>query len=125
MNVAKVLTVASLATVAAFTSAGAFAQTLSQEGSFLPEPLVATKTRAQVQAELVDFKKGANPWSNSYDQLKNARSERSRDEVRAEAVRAREQIKAFTGEDSGSAFLRVSQNGDAATRMAGSAPRAE
>ena len=123
MKVSKLL-LATVASAAALASAGAYADTA--EGSYLPEPLVAAKSRAAVQAELGAFKQArVNPWSTSYDQLKHARSERSRDEVRAEVLRSRQQIDAFTGEDSGSAYLARTNAQQDVTRFAGTPARAE
>lgn len=69
-------------------------------------PFVSTATRAQVQAELAQFKQsGANPWSNRYNPLAQFTSQRTRAQVQAEYVDARDRVAAFTGEDSGSAYL--------------------
>ena len=46
-----------------------------------------------------------NPWSTSYNPLKSFRSQLTRAEVQAEYLRSREAVAAFTGEDSGSAYL--------------------
>ena len=69
-------------------------------------PFVSTATRAQVQAELKNFKQsGVNPWSNRYNPLAQFNSQRTRAAVTAEHTNARDQVAAFTGEDSGSAYL--------------------
>lgn len=76
-----------------------------------PVPFQSTATRAQVQAELAAFKKsGVNPWSNSYSQVRNFKSSKSRAEVVAEYIASRDRVAAMTREDSGSAYL--ARNGE-------------
>ncbi len=71
------------------------------------------RSRAEVQAELAQYRQaGVNPWAKSYDPLKSFASTKSREQVAAEYVGAREQVAAFTREDSGSAYL--ARNGAAA-----------
>lgn len=71
-----------------------------------PTPFVSSKSRAQVQAELVTFKQsGVNPWSMAYDPLKAFRSNRTRSQVTAEYLAERHEVTAFTSEDSGSMHL--------------------
>lgn len=96
-----------LAVIACVTALAFFAAHAdTAEGAWQPEPLVAAKSRAAVQAELIEFRKArVDPWSTRFDLFKHARSERTRDEVRAEAHNSRGHIRAFTGEDSGSADL--------------------
>src|SRR4051812_22701191 len=67
---------------------------------------VSTKARAEVQAELAQYKQeGVNPWSTSYNPLKGFKSAASRDQVTAEYIAARNEVAAFNGEDSGAAYL--------------------
>ncbi len=116
MKTTKLLLVASLAAA----SFGVMAQ--SQEGSPLPQNFQATATRAQVQSELAAYKKaGVNPWSNSYNQLRQFNSARNRADVRAEYLASRDQVAALTGEDSGSAYLAHTavRRVDADTNLAG------
>ena len=69
-------------------------------------PFTSTATRAEVLAELQGFKQsGVNPWSNRYNPLAQFSSQRTRAAVTAEYTHARDQVAAFTGEDSGSAYL--------------------
>jgi hypothetical protein len=66
----------------------------------------STATRAEVQAELKGFKQsGVNPWSNQYNPLAQLTSQRTRAAVSSEFTNARDQVAAFNGEDSGSAYL--------------------
>jgi hypothetical protein len=63
-------------------------------------------SRAQVQAELVQYKQaGVNPWSTQYNPLKTFRSEKTRAQVEAEFLADRQAVQALTSEDSGSAYL--------------------
>jgi hypothetical protein len=106
--------IASAVLLAAF-AAGAFADELP---SVPTEPVVSTKSRAEVQAELLAYKKaGVNPWSTSYNQLANFKSSTSRQEVVAEYLAWRDEVAALNGEDSGSAYL--SQTFAQRTRNAG------
>jgi Domain of unknown function (DUF4148) len=71
---------------------------------------VSTKSRTQVQAELVDFnRQGVNPWSTSYNPLASFKSTKTRDQVTAEYVADRDQVAAMSGEDGGS--LAMAQGG--------------
>ena len=81
------------------------------------EPFVSVKTRAQVQTELAEYQKpGINPWSTSYNPLKYFRSTKTRTEVTAEYLASRDEVHAFTSEDSGSEWLRVAAQPASATR---------
>jgi hypothetical protein len=70
------------------------------------DSFVSTKSRAEVRAELFDYKKaGVDPWSTWYDQLAGFKSSTSRQEVVAEYLAARDEVAAVNSEDSGSAYL--------------------
>jgi hypothetical protein len=87
----------------ATVSAGVLADELP---SVPTEPVVSTKSRAEVQAELTAYKQsGVNPWSTWYDQLSGFKSTATRAEVVAEYIAARDEVAAINGEDSGSAYL--------------------
>lgn len=95
-----------IAAVAAFSFAAAgsaFADDITLDNTTHQ----SLKTRAEVQAELAQFKKGANPWSTSYNVFAANKSERSREAVRAETRAANKtgELTAMTGEDSGSQYL--------------------
>ena len=71
-----------------------------------PHPFVSTATRAQVLQELHQFKQaGSNPWADDYDLIAQRPSTLARTEVTAGFLGARNEVAAFTGEDSGSGFL--------------------
>jgi hypothetical protein len=91
-----------VAAFAAFASAAARADDITIDNT----PFQSTRTRAEVQAELAQFKQaGVNPWSISYNQLAGFHSTRTRAEVQAEYVADRDQVAVMNGEDSGSAYL--------------------
>lgn len=111
--------------VAAFATGSAFAETPLAGGQ---DNFVPSKTRAQVQAELLSYKQaGVNPWSISFDQLKGLRSTASRQDVTAAYVASRDEVAAITGEDSGSAYFAQagSQSGLRSTTLAGQPARAQ
>ena len=83
-------------------------------------PFNSVKTRAEVQAELAQFKQsGVNPWSISYNQLAKFQSTRSRADVQAEYLAERNLVAAMTAEDSGSAYLAHAPVRNLATNLAG------
>ena len=86
----------------------AFAQTTpyGQEGGQV-DAFVPAKTRAQVQDELVQFRAEypVSPWSFRYDPLAKFKSNATRADVTAAYIADRDAVAAFTGEDSGSAYL--------------------
>lgn len=95
----------SIAAAAAGTFAGAaFAE--SPLAGVETKPFVSSKSRAEVVAELQDFKRsGVNPWSMSYNPLRTFQSTTTREAVAADYLKSRDQVAAFNGEDSGSAYL--------------------
>lgn len=93
--------IASLVAIAAAAASPAFADDITIDTT----PFASSRTRADVQAELVRFKQGVNPWSQTYNQLGGFQGARTRAEVTAEFLNAREAVEAYTSEDSGSAYL--------------------
>ena len=92
--------------LAAFAVAGsAFAQSSQEIGQ--PDAFTPTKTRAQVQAELAQFKQDnkVSPWSFNYNQLSGFQSTASRADVRADYIANREEVAARNAEDSGASYL--------------------
>jgi hypothetical protein len=105
MNSKSILAIAAFAALASVgaqagevdLSAGPSGQVVTQQGA---------RTRADVQAELVQYQKaGVNPWATRYNQLTGFHSVKTRDEVRAEYLAERNEVAAMTSEDSGSAYL--------------------
>ena len=101
MHAKKTLTVLVLA--AGFAGA-AFAETPDPAGQFAATSGGAQRT--EVKAELVQYQKaGVNPWATSYNQLSQFHSVANRQDVTAEYLASRDEVKALTSEDSGSAYL--------------------
>lgn len=95
-NIASVLVLA----------ASAFATQAFAETPGIDAPFTGSKTRAEVQAELNAYKAtGVNPWANQYNPLRYLQSTQSRAQVVGEYLASRDQVTAFTAEDSGSAYL--------------------
>ncbi len=102
-NIALILEIAvgaaAIAAAAAITSGNAFADDITVENS----PFVSTKTRAEVQAELM--RKGSiTEWTMQFNDSR-FNSSYSSAQARAEFLAAREEVHALNGEDSGSAYL--------------------
>jgi hypothetical protein len=116
MNRTSALVLAAAALAATASHAGDISGDISADAT----PFVGTRSRAEVQAELVQFKQsGPNVWATSYNQLAQFQPQRSRGEVKAEFLAARGQVEALGGEDSGSRFLVRSRAARAdATRVA-------
>ena len=93
--------IASLLAVAAAGTNVAFADDITVE----THPFVSTLTREQVQADLQQYRAaGVNPWSTSYNPVAHFQGARTRAEVTAEYLRARDEVAAMNGEDSGSSW---------------------
>jgi hypothetical protein len=100
MNRKALIALAAFAALAGTTAARADDITIDNT------PFQSVRTRADVQAELAAYKKnGVNTYSISYNQLSKFKSDRTRDEVRAEYLADRDEVAALTSEDSGSAYL--------------------
>lgn len=85
-----------------FATAGVQADDITPE----PPQFISTLTRAEVIADLQQFRRsGTNPWADAYNPIPAFQGSRSRAEVRAEYIAARNAVAAFNGEDSGSAYL--------------------
>jgi hypothetical protein len=83
-------------------------------------PFVSSKTRAEVQADLTQFKNaGTSPWSTQYNPLRSFKSDTSRAEVTAQYVASRNQVAALNSEDSGSAYLAQARVRNTGTTLAG------
>lgn len=82
-------------------------------------PFTASRSRAEVLAELQQFRQsGADPWSQSYDQVAQMRGERTRAEARRDFIAARAAMAAMHCEDSGSTYLVRYRADEAAPRFA-------
>ena len=122
----KSIVVVALA-LAAAGSAYADDPTIDAYASF-----VSTKTRAEVQADFAQSKRdGSNRvFSDSYNPLTMTRPAKTRNQVLKELEAAQEsgQLRAFSGEDNGSAYLpaRATKRASNTSRMlAGTPPSAQ
>jgi len=98
----------------AFLILAAIGNAAADDISVDPTPFVSTKSRAEVREELDRFKQaGINPWSMTYNPLRNLQSGKTRAEVTAEYLAARNEVMAITSEDSGSAYLMQMASGSA------------
>ena len=86
---------------AAAVAGNAFADDITLAPEFVPQA-----TRAQVQADLAQYKQaGVNYWSTQYNPLKTFKSTTTREQVTAEYLASRNEVAALTAEDSGSFYL--------------------
>lgn len=120
MKTSSILLAAALATV------GFAAQADEADGSQFANQFNGSRSRAEVQAELAQYKQtGVNPWSIQYNPLKSFNSAKTRAQVQAEYLASRDAVAAFTSEDSGSAYLAARQPVRAATQLAGQPANAQ
>ena len=92
--------------LAALSGAASADTGLAGDISVETQPFVSTRTKAEVRAELLAYKKaGVNPWSMWYNPLARFKSDKTPGEVRAEYIANRPAVSALTGEDSGSMYL--------------------
>lgn len=107
-------------TVIALVLAAAAGTSFADDITIEATPFISSATRAEVQAELKSFKQsGVNPSSNRYNPLTHFTGQRTRAEVTAEYIDARDEVAAFAGEDSGSVELTVRASDSVATSVAG------
>ena len=79
---------------------------LADDPTVVDDHFQSTKTRAEVNAELKAFQAaGVNPWATSYQPLKSFHGTATRAAVQGEYLAARNEVRALTGEDSGSVYL--------------------
>ena len=96
-----------LAAILSTVGFAAQAETPDPSGQYAP----AVTQQQAVQAERAPSRhvaapgNSANPWSTRFNQLDGFRSERSRADVTADYIASRDRVAAFTGEDSGAAYL--------------------
>jgi len=108
----------------ALTGIAAHAESPDPSGQYAVSAAASTQTRAQTQVELAQYKQaGVNPWSISYNPLKDFHSSRSRDEVQQEAAVSRDEARAMDSEDSGAAWLAQHRVHDTGTQVASRAIR--
>jgi hypothetical protein len=87
-------------------SAAAAGSAFAEDYNAYNPAVESTRTRAEVQAELAQFKQsGVNPSSIAYNPLEEFRGSKTRAQVVGEYLASRDRVAAFTGEDSGSSYL--------------------
>lgn len=105
-----------LAAALSFAALAAHAESPDPSGQFAPN--AGPVSRTQVQAELSQYRQsGVNPWSTSYNPLKQFHSEKTRAQVEAEFLANRDAVRAMTAEDSGAAYLAAHQGTTPATHQ--------
>ncbi len=105
-----------LVIAAAAVAGNAFADDITVDTT----PFNSVKSRAEVQAELGQFKKaGTSVWSTQYNPLARFQSTRSAADVRAEYIASRNEVAALNSEDSGSAYLATAGNRFVSPTLAG------
>jgi hypothetical protein len=93
-----------------------------------PAPFVSTRARADVRAELMSQRQqvlaASGEWSMQQSTAVHPASDYTRAQARADFLAARPEVSAFTGEDSGSAYLaRTARRGGSGSVVVGFAAR--
>jgi hypothetical protein len=102
ISLAYATTFAAAAIAAALVSTSAYAESPTVDNT----PFVSSKTRAEVQAELKTPFIGGDPWSSRYNMFaRTSTSSLTTEQVRGAYKMSRDEVNAFTAEDSGSAYL--------------------
>lgn len=92
--------------IVGFAIAAAAASASAESYDAYNAPVLSNTPQVAVQPAVKYVRQGGvNPWSTSYNPLAQFRSEKSRAQVTAEYIAARDLVDAFTGEDSGSGYL--------------------
>jgi hypothetical protein len=109
--------------IASIALASAFAGSAFAESPIYNDTFTGTKTRAEVQAELAAYKQaGANPWSTQYNPLKYFKSTTTREAVVSAYLVSRDEVRALSGEDSGSAYLAQGRTNSVPSRTLAGTP---
>ena len=125
-KLASTLTIVSTAAAAfafaAIASGNAYADDITVDKT----PFVSTRTRAEVQAEVMGqsqaLRLASSEWSMQSNQAALPHSDFTRAQAKAEYIAARREVNAFNSEDSGSSYLaRLPRTVDATLIVAGHA----
>jgi hypothetical protein len=93
-------------TLSALVLAAFAGNALADDPTVAREQFVSGKTRAEVQADLSAYRRaGVNPWETWYQPLQYFHSATTREQVVGDYLASRNEVRALTGEDSGSAYL--------------------
>lgn len=121
-------TLAFTAAAAAFACASLIASSpaYAESPTIDTTPFVSVLSRAEVQAELMagaeQVRSGAREWAMQHNDTHFATSGLTSQEARQQYIASRDQVSAFTGEDSGSMYLaRQDARAKATLTVAGSA----
>jgi len=108
-KLATTLTVVSTAAAALAFAAMASGYAYADDITIDPNPFVSTRTRAEVQAEVMGqseaLRTASSEWSMQMNTADLPQSTLSRAQVRQEYIAARREVNALNGEDSGSSYL--------------------
>jgi hypothetical protein len=103
---------------AALIALAAASSALADDITIDTTPFVSTRSRAEVQAELQQYRQSdTDVWAQDYDQLAGFHSTQTRAQVTADFLQSREQAAALVAEDSGSAMLAAAQVRNASVRV--------
>ncbi|HWP10371.1 MAG TPA: hypothetical protein VNN06_01010 [Ramlibacter sp.] len=125
-NLASALTIVSTAAAAfafaAMASGNAYADDITVDNT----PFVSTRTRAEVQAEVMgqaeQLRMANSEWSTQLNQPSRPQGGLTSAQAKAEYIAARNQVNALNSEDSGSSYLAaLPRSKDATVIMAGQA----
>lgn len=111
MNSRFANTLAFAATAAAVACASLIASSpaYAESPTIDTTPFVSVRSRADVQAELMAgaelVRSGAREWVMQHNEARLATSGMTSEQARQQYIESRDQVSAFTGEDSGSAYL--------------------
>jgi hypothetical protein len=113
---------AAVACLAAMASSKAYAETPTIDTT----PFVSTRTRSEVQAELMSQRQvesaAASEWAMQYNHVPHLKSAYTSEQAKSEYKAARDQVSAMNSEDSGSSYMaRQSARVNGSVIMAGPA----
>ena len=115
-----VSTAAAVVAFAAIASSNAYADDITVDNT----PFVSTRTRAEVQAEVMgqaeQLRMTNSEWSTQSNVASLPQSDLTRAQVKAEYIAARREVNALNSEDSGSAYLAAQARRSPAMILAGS-----
>ena len=98
-------TTAAIACVAAIASSNAYAETPTIDNT----PFVSTRTRAEVQAELMGqpelLRAAASEWSMQHNQVPQPTSAYTSEQAKSQYKTSRDEVRALTSEDGGSSYF--------------------
>jgi hypothetical protein len=121
-NLVSALTIAATAAAAVALAALASEKAYADDITFDQTPFASTRTRAEVKTELLRqgelLRTGSAEWSLQRNEVPRIKSSFTAEQARSGYKFSRDEVRALTGEDSGSAYFKRAavQNANAATR---------